>query len=356
MDLQRRSQNYTVSGSAVNFGIGLINNASAGQTISISNNISGATLSQAGASTLMLTGTNSFANTTISAGSIVLSGSGSLGNSLVTLGTTGTIATLDISGTSAGATIQGLEGNSSGVVTLGNQTLTSSNGSAANIFYGAINGSGGLTVSGGQQVLGGGNGYTGVTTVNSNAMLIIEGNGTIAASSKVVVDGAFDISTTISGTSIKSLAGTDTNGQVGLGNHTLTITAANDTFAGVITGGGGNGGLTLTGGTQTLTGTNDYIGATSVNGGTLVVNGAISPSSFVLVNRRRADGHWLHRQHQHRRRHLRARLGHAGIVDDGEWHARFRVGIDLCRQYQSDHIVVCQRDRHRDAGRRNGQC
>jgi hypothetical protein len=168
------SQNYTVSGSAVNFGIGLINNASAGQTISISNNISGATLSQAGASTLMLTGTNSFANTTISAGSIVLSGSGSLGNSLVTLGTTGTIATLDISGTSAGATIQGLEGNSSGVVTLGNQTLTSSNGSAANIFYGAINGSGGLTVSGGQQVLGGGNGYTGVTTVNSNAMLIID--------------------------------------------------------------------------------------------------------------------------------------------------------------------------------------
>jgi hypothetical protein len=243
------SQNYTVSGSAVNFGIGLINNASAGQTISISNNISGATLSQAGASTLVLTGTNSFANTTISAGSIVLSGGGSLGNSLVTLGTTGTIATLDISGTSAGATIQGLEGNSSGVVTLGNQTLTSSNGSAANIFYGAINGSGGLTVSGGQQVLGGGNGYTGVTTVNSNAMLIIEGNGTIAASSKVVVDGAFDISTTISGTSIKSLAGTDTNGQVGLGNHTLTITAANDTFAGVITGGGGNGGLTLTGGT-----------------------------------------------------------------------------------------------------------
>jgi uncharacterized protein with beta-barrel porin domain len=275
------SQNYTVTGSAVNFGIGLINNASAGQTISISNNISGATLSQAGASTLVLTGTNSFANTTISAGSIALSGNGSLGNSLVTLGTTGTTATLDISGTSAGTTIQGLEGNSSGVVTLGNQTLTSSNGSAANIFFGAVNGSGGLTISGGQQVLGGGNGYTGVTTVNSNAMLIIEGNGTIAASSKVVVDGALDISTTISGTSIKSLAGTDANGQVGLGGQTLTLTAANDTYAGMIS---GSGGLTLTGGTETLTGSIGYSGATTINGGTLIVNSSLVSSSGITVN------------------------------------------------------------------------
>ena len=81
------SQNYTVTGSAVNFGIGLTNNASAGQAISIANNMTGPTLSQAGASTLTLTGTNSFANTTISAGTLALSGGGSLGNSLVTLGT-----------------------------------------------------------------------------------------------------------------------------------------------------------------------------------------------------------------------------------------------------------------------------
>lgn len=105
------SQNYTVTGDAVNFGIALTNNANAGQAISISNNMSGPTLLQAGASTLTLTGTNSFANTTISAGTIALSGGGSLGNSLVTVGTTGAIATLDISGTSAGATIQGLAGN-----------------------------------------------------------------------------------------------------------------------------------------------------------------------------------------------------------------------------------------------------
>jgi autotransporter-associated beta strand protein len=278
------SQSYVVTGSAINFGVGLFNNANANQAISISNNMSGPTLSQAGASTLTLTGTNSFANTTISAGTIALSGAGSLGNSLVTLGTTGTIATLDISGTSAGATIQGLVGNSSGVVTLGSQTLTSSAGSSANIFYGAINGSGGLTVSGGMQVLGGGNGYTGVTTVNNGGMLIMEGNGTIATSSKVVDNGYFDISTTLGGTSIKSLAGTDSTALVGLGNNTLTITAANDSFAGNISGLGGNGGLTLTGGTQTLTGSIGYTGATTINGGTLVVNSSIASSSGTTVN------------------------------------------------------------------------
>jgi autotransporter-associated beta strand protein len=278
------SQNYTITGDAVNFGIALINNASAGQAISISNNMTGPTLSQAGASTLTLTGTDAFANTTISAGTIVLLGGGSLGNSLVNVGTTGTTATFDISGTTAGTTIQGLEGNSSGVVMLGNQTLISSAGSAANIFYGAINGSGGLTVSGGQQVLGGANTYTGVTTINNGADLGIEGTGSIATSSKVVVNGALDISVTSSGTSIKSLAGTDPTGLVLLGNFTLTITAANDTFAGGISGGGGTGGLTLTGGTETLTGSNGYTGATTINGGTLVVNSSIASSSGTTVN------------------------------------------------------------------------
>jgi hypothetical protein len=57
------SQNYTISGQAVNFngaGPNLVNNASAGQTISLSNNMTGTSISQAGASTLTLSGTNTF--------------------------------------------------------------------------------------------------------------------------------------------------------------------------------------------------------------------------------------------------------------------------------------------------------
>ncbi len=49
-----------------------------------------------------------------------------------------------------------------------------------------------------------------------------------------------------------------------LGAQTLTITNANDTFAGVI---GGTGGLSVTGGRQTLSGVNTYTGATTVSGG-----------------------------------------------------------------------------------------
>jgi fibronectin-binding autotransporter adhesin len=177
-----------------------------------------------------------------------LTGAGSIGGSLVTVGSGAGIATLDISGTSSGTSIQGLTGASDGIVTLGNQTLTSTAGSTANTFYGAINGSGGLTVVGGFLTLGGANTYTGVTTINSGAYLGIEGSGTVGSSSKVVDNGALDISVTITGTSIKSLAGTNTSATVLLGNKTLTLTAANDTFAGIIANGGpnGTGGLTLT--------------------------------------------------------------------------------------------------------------
>jgi autotransporter-associated beta strand protein len=68
------SLSYTVSGQAVNFNTtGLTNNASAGQTISISNNLggSGAQLQQLGASTLILSGTNTYTGaTTVSAGTL----------------------------------------------------------------------------------------------------------------------------------------------------------------------------------------------------------------------------------------------------------------------------------------------
>jgi hypothetical protein len=54
------SQSYTITGAAVNFGNAatLTNSANGGQAISISNNMTGTTLSQAGGSGLTLTGTN----------------------------------------------------------------------------------------------------------------------------------------------------------------------------------------------------------------------------------------------------------------------------------------------------------
>jgi autotransporter-associated beta strand protein len=277
------SQFYTISGQAVNFNTtGLTNNASSGQTISISNNLGGAAaqVQQLGASTLILSGTNSYTGaTTIAAGTLALTGTGSIATSSQVNLTNS--ATFDISGTTAGASIVSLKGVSGSNVNLGTQTLTVTNGNALDIYYGAIGGSGGLTATGGFAMLGGTNTYTGVTNITTTGELVIEGTGSIASSSKLINNGTLDLSVMSVDTSIKSLAGTNPGANLFLGNQSLILTAANDTYAGMIS---GNGGLTLTGGTETLTGAIGYSGATTINGGTLVVNSSLASSSGVTVN------------------------------------------------------------------------
>jgi uncharacterized protein with beta-barrel porin domain len=229
-----------------------------------------------------LTGVNTYTGpTTVNAGTLALIGAGSISlSSLVTVGA-GTASTFDISGTTSGASIIGLAGDSNGIVALGSNTLTITNASSGNQFFGAINGTGGLTVTGGVQILGGNNGYTGVTTINTGAILGILGTGSIASSSKVIDNGALDLSVMSVDSSIKSLAGTNAGSNLFLGSHSLTLTAANDTYAGQIS---GSGGLTLAGGTETITGSIGYSGATTINGGTLVVNSSLASSSGVTVN------------------------------------------------------------------------
>lgn len=129
-------------------------------------------------------------------------------------------------------------------------------GSAGNIIF--ANGS-----SGGAITLTGVNSYTGTTTINTGASLILNGSGSIATSSHLYDGGIFDISTTTSGAAIESLSGA---GSVVLGSRTLAITSAADTFSGVIS---GTGGLNVTSGTQILTGANTYTGGTTVSGGML---------------------------------------------------------------------------------------
>ena len=82
--------------------------------------------------------------------------------------------------------------------------------------------------------MSGTNTYTGPTSV-SGGYLALLGPGSIATSSGVNVSagGMFDISGTNNGASVRSLAG-DQSGMVWLGSQTLTITAAQDVFAGTI--------------------------------------------------------------------------------------------------------------------------
>jgi autotransporter-associated beta strand protein/T5SS/PEP-CTERM-associated repeat protein len=131
-----------------------------------------------------------------------------------------------------------------------------------------FSGVGGLTKAGaGTVILSRAQTYTGATTI-SEGTLGLSSTGSLAASSRVVANGTFDVSSVAgAGTSIQSLAG---SGAVALGAKMLTLTNANDAFSGTIS---GTGGLTLTGGVQTLTGANTYSGGTFLNGGVLSITG-----------------------------------------------------------------------------------
>ncbi|MBR0895930.1 autotransporter outer membrane beta-barrel domain-containing protein [Bradyrhizobium tropiciagri] len=176
------------------------------------------------------------------------------------------------------AHIQSLAGSSAGSVTLGTKDLIITN--ANDTFAGTISGTGGLQLTGGTQALSGVQTYSGATTITAGT-LALTGAGDISASSQVIANGTFSIAgLTSAGTSIQRLSGT---GSVDLGARTLTLTAANDTFAGVI---GGSGGLTLAGGTEALSGANTYGGVTTISAGTLALTGtgSISNSSHVVAN------------------------------------------------------------------------
>ncbi|HWG68184.1 MAG TPA: autotransporter domain-containing protein [Steroidobacteraceae bacterium] len=238
-------------------------------------------LTMSGTGTLTLSGNNTYTgNTTIAAGTLALSGNGSIAASaLVTINLGGI---LDISQTNSGTSLVGLAGAAGSSVILGANTLTITSPSPLNTFSGVIGGTGGLTVTGGVLELAGSNAYTGVTTINNGASLNLQGIGSIAASSRVVNNGDLDFSVTSTDSFIRSLAGTNTNANVFLGaNLNLTITNANDTFAGKIQDAGN---LILASGNQTLTGANSYTGTTTVNGGTLRVDGTIASSSMTTVN------------------------------------------------------------------------
>ncbi|QIG92895.1 autotransporter outer membrane beta-barrel domain-containing protein [Bradyrhizobium sp. 6(2017)] len=237
-------------------------------------------LTKTGAGTLFLRGGSTYTGeTVIQQGTLSIGVIAGASDALANSSRVVANATFDISRIADAAShIQSLAGSSAGSVTLGTKDLIITNGH--DTFAGSISGTGGLQLTGGTQALSSVQAYSGATTIGGGT-LSLTGGGDIAASSQVIANGTFSIAgLSGAGTSIQRLSGT---GGVDLGAKTLTLTAANDTFAGVI---GGSGGLTLTGGTETLSGVNAYSGLTTISGGTLALagTGSISNSSHVVAN------------------------------------------------------------------------
>jgi autotransporter-associated beta strand protein len=243
------------------------------QTLSGANGYSGPTQIDRGA-TLALKGAGSIAST-------LYVGFNPLGSGL---------ATFDISQTTAGASVGGLaDGVGIGRVSLGSQTLTITNGSSfAGVIQdgGIAGGTGGnlvISAPGFGQDLSGVNTYTGSTTITANALLTLSGNGSISSSSGLILSGTgatFDISASSGNQTIRDLSGV-AGSMIQLGANSLTVGTANSTtFAGSID---GSGGLVKQGtGALQLSGTNTYTGATTVNAGTLIVNGSIASSALTV--------------------------------------------------------------------------
>ncbi|MFP5041802.1 autotransporter-associated beta strand repeat-containing protein [Parasediminibacterium sp. JCM 36343] len=283
-------------------------------------------LTQNGAGTTVLSGTNTYTGaTTISAGTLKIGNAAALGTGATSI-TSG--AVLDLNGTTytntnaltvngTGISSGGAVINSSasaatypGLLTLGStSSIVAGSGSITLSNTGTITGSGntltldgsitgnsiasiigigagGITKNGsGTWTLSGANTYTGATTINAGTL---QAGNTAALGSNSAVSLANTAGAILNITgfsnSIGSLTGGGgTGGNVTLGSAALTIGGDNTSpaaFAGLISGSSGS--IVKTGtGTLTLSNaSNSYTGTTTINGGTLLV-GAAAPTSSI---------------------------------------------------------------------------
>ncbi|KWV43595.1 hypothetical protein AS156_25135 [Bradyrhizobium macuxiense] len=261
------SQSYTVSGADINFGSaawGIFNQANALQTISIANNIGQtapvAQVRQLGASTLILSGNNSYSGgTLISAGTVQVTNNNSVGSGVVTLDG----GAFQANGASNLTFTNGFDVNAPGGVVDNRGTVLTLSG-----VIGNGNATTGVlqltdTVGGGHTALSGVNTFTGGTLVAGTTVVVSNnssvGTGTVTLdNASFQADGLgnlafsnnFRINTSLIGSAI------DANGV------TLTIagTIADGNGAGKLTVLDNSGGL----GRVVLLGTNTYTGGTTI--------------------------------------------------------------------------------------------
>jgi autotransporter-associated beta strand protein len=223
-------------------------------------------------------------NTRVMQGTFSALGDGSAGDFLVSRMTVDAGATLVVSNSSVGS----LAGAGSVVTTGPGGGLAFGYDNTSTTFSGVISGPGGIDKHGsGTQTLGGQNTYTGgVTNINGGTLLLATDNALPSTADVNLTPG---VGTTLGlGANhiltIAALRGGDSTNNVKLGTGTLTIQdnePSPNSFNGIIS---GTGSLVKTGsGTQLLGGNNTYTGSTTINGGTLEIDGSQSQSAVTVA-------------------------------------------------------------------------
>jgi fibronectin-binding autotransporter adhesin len=273
------------------------------------NIISGAgSVTQAGTGTLTLSSSNTYSGgTNLNAGKVSITSDSQLGASTGAINFNG--GTLLSTGTITSAR--------GGTVTAASTIDTGNTLKLGGVFTGA----GSLTIKGaGYTYLTNDNTYSGATTINSGAKLVLGDNSTTGSLAGAIVDnGALIVSRSNSFTFNNTLTGTGSFEKLGTGTMLLESTLANSgtktISAGAIEVGNagslGTGSITnnaaltynraddvsvansISGtgtftklGTNalTLTGASSYSGVTNVNAGTLIVNGSIANSNVIVAS------------------------------------------------------------------------
>jgi uncharacterized protein with beta-barrel porin domain len=223
----------------------------------------GAVFVRGGASLIVGGGTFSSSGVTAGTGGGVGNNGAAAGSDLfLTSGTTTTFSP----GTGNTLTFNGTIADDSSASVPTGQSYTAGTGAGAAV-----------AVSSGTVQFNGANTYAGGTTINGGTLLL-SGAGTL---------GATTASTTINNANLDLGGTTQTQAAVNLNQGLLSngsLNAAINSTGGTIDTVGGTASLTATAGTTLLIGTDGYTGATTINGGMVVVNGSIASSSLTTVN------------------------------------------------------------------------